>query len=242
MSRHAPDSLETRIQRWMDTGGDEHGLLLEIDGVVERHRHRLYAKFGEHVAADVVGEGTDKAWKAIEAGLYDPTQSFNRWLGAVLANACRDARRKARRRPPPLSQFTGDESGGVGPEPVTPDDHVETVDLDEVGAQWIEELERLLKPESRVVFVVAYGIADHIDRPVLVQWCRECDRGDSFIDAIDAVIALPIHGRQARLAEVLDLRDFTLRKRLGRAAETLAGSTVIGSLRELILGRSRAAD
>lgn len=103
------------------------------------------------------------------------------------------------------------------------------------------ELERILAPENRLVFAIASGIADFLERPVLEGWCRECDARLHLLDAIDELLDGPLYGRQVKLAAVFNLRPDTTRKRYERAAEKVAQQTTLPALRNLILDCRRTS-
>jgi len=239
MALHAPDSLEARIARWMQTGDGADAVFHEVGVVIESRRMYLTSRFGARIADEVVDDGLLKIWAAIQDGHFDPVKSFRPWLTTVLKNSCRDLGRKHRRRA--TAVFSDIEYESRQPDfqatstdsPILDDDH---------NRRLIPmELERILAPENRLVFAIASGIADFLERTVVEHWCRECDPRLAVLDAIGELLESPLHGRQVKLAAVLRLRPATTRKRYERAAEKVAQQTTMPALRELILAGRRNA-
>lgn len=233
MARHAPDSLEARIARWMETGEGADAVFNDVGMLVESRRMYLTGRFGARVADEVVDDGLLKIWNAIQRRHFDPGQSFGPWLTTVLKNSCRDLHRKNRRRATAVFSDIEHEARQPDFEDTVRDSPI--LDSDHNREFIPKELERILTPENRLVFVIASGIADFLDRPVLELWCQQCDPRLALLDAIGDLLGSPLHGRQVKLATVFGLRPDTTRKRYERAAEKVAQQTTLPALRDLIL-------
>ena len=238
MARHAPDSLEARIARWLETGVGADDVFREVALLVENRRNYLTGRFGALVADEVVDDGLRKIWAGVAAGKYDPGQSFRPWLNTVLINGCRDLGRKKGRR---ATLFTDIGTDDRQPDFVGESTAAPVLDTHENRRLIPEELERILAPEGRVIFAVASGIADFLELPVLQRWCLQCDAGPALFDTVVTLIAGPLHGRQVKLAAAFGLRPNTHRKRYERAAEMVARTTTIVALRKLVAAGRRAA-
>jgi DNA-directed RNA polymerase specialized sigma24 family protein len=232
MAAHAPDSLEARIARWMETGDGADEVFHEVGLLIEARRNYLISRFGSLVADEVVDDGLQKIWAAVEAGHFDPAHSFGPWLNTVLKNSCRDLGRRTGRRATLFTDIEYDDH-----QPDFEDKATDSPVFDSHDNRRLipDELERILNPESRLIFAVASGIADFLDRSVLERWCRQCAPQLALLDAITDLLDSPLHGRQVKLAAVFHLRPDTTRKRYERAAEKIAEKTVIVALRNLIL-------
>lgn len=233
MARHAPDSLEARIARWIETGDGADEVLNEVGVVIESRRIYLTSRFGARVADEVVDDALLKIWAALEEGLFDPAKSFRPWLTTVLKNSCRDLGRKNRRRATVV--FSDIEQDARQPDFEATATESPIVDVDHGRLVVPAELERILTPENRLVFAIASGIADFLERPVVEGWCRECDARLHLLDAIDELLDGSLYGRQVKLAGVFNLRPDATRKRYERAAEKVAQQTTLPALRDLIL-------
>lgn len=236
------DTIEVRISRWMTTGEGEHSLLLDITALVEQQRDRLYAKFGEHNARDVVDAGAGHIWEEVKSGKFDCSRSFSPWLSVVLRNACSDERRRRKRHAKPFTVvFQDDYDDGVAESPDTADDL--SIDYRVRIANVASELERLLDDaEKRLLFAVAAGLAEHLDRAVLDRWCAEIKHLPGLRSAIYELLQTPVHGRQEALAPHLNITAAACRKRFQRAWEKLEIIPLFKDLRRLMEAAEPLAD
>ena len=232
MAQPAPDSLETRIARWKETGDGAEGVFRDVGLLIESRRRYLTNLFGPLVADEVVDDGLQKIWAAIEAGHFDPAQAFSPWLTTVLKNSCRDLGRKTTRR---ATLFTDIEYNDRVPDFEDTGTDALVLDSHENRRLIPDELEQILDPESRLIFVVASGIADFLDRSVLDRWCRQCDPQLALCDVIPRLLDGPLHGRLVKLAVAFQLRPDTTRKRYERVSGKVAEQTTIITLRKLII-------
>jgi DNA-directed RNA polymerase specialized sigma24 family protein len=232
MAQPAPDSLETRIARWRETGDGADGVFRDVGLLIESRRRYLTNLFGPLVADEVVDDGLQKIWAAIEAGHFDPAQAFSPWLTTVLKNSCRDLGRKTTRR---ATLFTDIEYNDRVPDFEDTATDALVLDSHENRRLIPDELEQILDPESRLIFAVASGIADYLDRSVLDRWCRQCDPQLALCDVMPGLLDGPLYGRLVKLAVAFQLRPDTTRKRYERVSGKVAEKTTIIALRKLII-------
>ena len=240
MSAETEDTIEVRIARWLETGEGEDSLIGDIAALVEGNRGRLRKRFGEQIAHDVVESGADRVWQKLRGWTFISWRSFSPWLSVVLRNACRDERRRQKRHAKPFSAISEDDHGDQA---LSPSENAGQSSLDDgiQIAEVVKEVERLLDAENRLIFAVAAGLAEHLDRPVLDRWCAEIERIPSLRSAIDELLETPVFGRQEALAPLFDIRPATCRKRFQRATEKLADSPLLKKVRRLLYGEKPPA-
>lgn len=228
------DTIEVRISHWMKTGEGEHSLLVDITALVEQQRERLYAKFGEQNARDVVDAGAGHIWEEVKSGKFDCSRSFSPWLSVVLRNACSDERRRRKRHAKPFTVvFHDDYDDEVAESPDAAGDL--SIDYRVRIANVAAELERLLEDaEKRLIFAVAAGLAEHLDRAVLDRWCEGIKHLPGLRSAIDELLQTPVHGRQEALAPHFAITSAAIRKRFQRAWEQLETSPLFKGLRRRV--------
>ncbi len=97
----------------------------EIERLIELHSDRAFAiarrmTGNDADAGDVVQEAFLRVLKYMKS--YDPTQSFDAWLGQIIRNVyLTSAKLEARRRAVPLSQTSGEDEEGLALEDRLPD-------------------------------------------------------------------------------------------------------------------------
>lgn len=234
MTADGHDTIEALIARWLETGEGEAPLLRQIDNAIASLRTLLAARFGEQIADDVVESASFHVWRKLQARRYDPNRTFRSWLVVVLKNRCRDAIRKARRRPASFTSVFSADPESQPPDITAPTPVLRLTDRAEAFQSLAAEIDRILQPAECIVFAVAAGIADHVSAEQLDSWCRAHDPRDAFRRSISQLLAVPIYGRQIELAPLLGLRPATCRKRYQRATEKLAARTTDERLRRLI--------
>jgi DNA-directed RNA polymerase specialized sigma24 family protein len=241
MSSDSEETIEARIARWLETGEGEHSLIGDITALVELNRGRLYAKFGEDKARDVVDAGPSHIWEELKLGKFDCSRRFSPWLSVVLRNACEDERRRRKRHARSFSDMIRDDDGNKTIESLVVESCGETtVDASHI-AHVVKELERLFDEENCLLFATAAGLADHLPKTVLDCWCAGIDGKAGLRSAIDELLKTPVYGRQEALSLLLDMRPATCRKRFQRASEKLAESPLLKELRNLLGGAAPPA-
>jgi DNA-directed RNA polymerase specialized sigma24 family protein len=260
MNDDAATPIETLIARWMESGEGEDEMLRALMILLPTFRRSLAAEFCSQVVLDVVGEdlkpgegvkvgdGLDKLYKEIKKGNYSPDRPFGGWCHTVLRNACRDVRRRNRRRrrheiPQAIlrNEVTGfqDLERMVMPEEIE-DESATVFGMDRVAAV-VADLERSLDAGQRIVFTLATGLAGSVDRPTFERWCRNSKTPERAIEALDRVAGAPEYGRQKRLAEIFGIGEAAFRQRVSRAAERLRMTATVPEFRKWLESRCKPA-
>lgn len=242
MADDSPETLEPRIARWLASGAGESELFRDLGILIESYRRRLAARFGDRAADEAVDDGLERIWAALKAGQFNPSRSIRPWISTVLKNRCRDLLAEHARHATLFGDIRGDDSEDRHPDFADPHTLAPVLDENMMATRVPAELERILDPAHRLLFAVAAGIADRLDRPLLDRWCDE-HGGRAFRAAIDDIIGTPLHGRQKKLAAAFEIREATGRKRFERAAQRVADATKFDLLRDLaLIGRKVQPD
>jgi DNA-directed RNA polymerase specialized sigma24 family protein len=227
MGSGSEDTIEARIARWLETGECRDDVFAAVSDLIESRRNHFSQVYGERVTAEALEDAAGRVFLKIKAGRYTAGRPFRPWLKTVLKNRIFDILRKEKRRgeTPTEPHAAGTRRTGGDIDRTT--DVVRDVSQAELVSLTVVEMERRLRPDNRVIFAVASGLAEHLDRPVLDRWCAECDCGTTLRAVVDELLELPVHGRQTRLAAALGLKPNTCIQRFRRAATELAQSPLL---------------
>ena len=245
MGSEPEDTIEARIARWLETGEGEAALMVDLQALIESWRRRYQLDHGPAVGGTAIDEALGLVWERIKGGFYDPKLRFTAWLKVVLDNKCTDSHRKTGRGPILFAKLGRPNRDQTDPQVADETDEFDSVILTEFVDQAAQDIERFLDPSERLIFSVASGIADLLDRPLIDRWIAACHPGDTptaisrrseLRSAIDNVLDSQFHGRQTKLAAAFGLRPDACRQRYTRIAHRLAEQTNVAGLRRLILG------
>jgi DNA-directed RNA polymerase specialized sigma24 family protein len=231
MDSGSEDTIEARIARWLETGEGRDDVFAAVSDLIESRHNKFSRIYGEWVTAEALKDAAGRVFLKIKAGRYTAGRPFRPWLKTVLKNRIIDILRKEKRRgetpTEPDAAETRRTDGDINDQTT---DVVRDVSQAELVSLTVLEMERRLRPDNRVIFAVASGLAEHLDRPVLDRWCAECDCGTTLRAVVDELLELPVHGRQTRLAAALGLKPNTCIQRFRRAAAELAQSPLLRAL------------
>lgn len=230
MSFDSEETIESRIARWLETGDGQDDVFRAVTKLIEA-RHRYFSDiYGERVTTEALDDAPGRVFLEIRAGRFTAGRPFRPWLKIVLRNRIFDILRQEKRR---AEKFPIHDKA----ETVRDDADIDrTINVAQDALQAdllvrvVAELEHLLRSDNRLIFAVASGLAEHLDRPVLDRWCAACNCGLPLREVVDELLELPIHGRLSRLAAAFGLKPNTCIKRFHRAAEDLAKSPLLKDL------------
>jgi hypothetical protein len=242
MSSDSGEAIETRISRWLETGEGQDDVFRAVTKLIEA-RHKYFSDlYGERVTTEALNDAPGRVFLKIRAGRFTAGRPFRPWLKIVLRNRIFDVLRQEERRAETFPLSANTEAIRTGADIDRTTNVAQDASQAELLIGVVAELERLLRPDNRVIFAVASGLAEHLDRPVLDRWCAACNCGPPLREVIDELLELPIHGRQSRLAAAFGLKPNTCIKRFQRAAEDLAKSPRLKNLRNILDGAAPPAD
>jgi len=217
-----PVTIEARIACWQANGEDDIAVHREIKNIIESQERSLAQLCGRQIARDVIDAHAEIA-KIIRES-FDARRPLLPWLRTVLTNRCWDLYRNRKKNKdsgePNLERALENEA----------EQRYFDAELEEDLAPCLGEIaddigilikRRLRRPCRRLIFSGAVGLARFLQRELLVEWCLESHRDKAIAEQIIKIATEKPHGRLAKLAAVLGLREHTVRQNFRRACEEL---------------------
>jgi DNA-directed RNA polymerase specialized sigma24 family protein len=218
--------IEARIARWQANGEDDIAVRREIKNIMESQERSLAQLCGRQIARDVIDDHAEIV--RIIGERFDATRPLRPWLRTVLTRRCWDLDRSQNR-----NRKNNEEPCELNLDRALENEAEQRyfdAELEKDSAPSLGEIaadiglfinRRLKRPDRRLIFVGAVGLAHFLQRELLDEWCHDSGREQAIAEEIIKISAAKPHGRLTKLAEVLGLKENTVRQNFKRAGEEL---------------------
>lgn len=218
-------AIEQLIAVFYETGRQDDALVDALLVAIKVAVRRSTSTFGEDIRLQVEDEAPGHIWLKLSEKKFSVEQRFQPWCNSVVRNLAIDVKRQAKRlltesdiHADPDAEGPGvveEASGRPG------EDAAKVIDDAAARREMARDFEQCLPAAiDRIIFAARFEYLDSVSDDVLRDWCRAAKKAD-LSGELREIHKAPRKRRYQMLAELLQLKDATVRQRACRAKKLL---------------------
>jgi DNA-directed RNA polymerase specialized sigma24 family protein len=218
-------AIEQLIAAFYETGRQGDALVDALLFAIKTAVRKSTSTFREDIQVQVEDEALGHIWLKLSEKKFSIEQRFQPWCNSVVRNLAIDVKRRAKRLLTESDIQTDPDTEGPGVVEVASgrpgEDAAKVIDDAAARHEIARDFEQSLPAAiDRIIFATRFDYLDSVSDDALRGWCRAAKKAD-LSGELREIHKAPRKRRYQMLAELLQLKDATVRQRAFRAKRLL---------------------